>query len=86
MTTLKITVEIVELPKTGWFVAKSTDLRGLYAHGATAAQVRRRLPALIRKLIEAEGHAVVQVRTHEDADTPKGQYPRTLRANALIAA
>lgn len=63
MVKRKIVFEITKLDASGRYVARSNDLRGVYAQGDTVEHLRSRLPRIIRAFYEAQGYQVETVRT-----------------------
>ncbi len=87
MTKRTIVFEIKKIEGHNFYVARSEDLRGVYAQGDTVEQVRRRLPRIIRAFFEAKGIQVETVRT-QPAGPPSKQpgKMRLLRAEAFLEA
>lgn len=63
MTKRTLVFEIKKIAGHHFYVARSDDLRGVYAQGDSVEQVRRRLPRIIRAFFEAQGIQVETVRT-----------------------
>lgn len=61
-----IRVRMLRHERTGLLAAVSDDLAGLVLHGYSHGEIKRKLPAAIRELLEAEGYTVVSVETEED--------------------
>lgn len=61
-----IRVHLIEHRKSGLLAAVSDDLHGLVVHGDTEDEIRERLPAAIRDLLEADGRHLVSLDIHTD--------------------
>jgi predicted RNase H-like HicB family nuclease len=87
MTKRTIVFEITKIDGHNFYVARSSDLRGVYAQGDTVEQVRRRLPRIIRAYFEAQGLHVDTVRTSpaEQAEDGKNKS-RFVKAEARLEA
>lgn len=56
-----INIDILRHGENGLYVAFSDDLRGLYVHGRTVAELNERIPVAIRDILEASGRKVESV-------------------------
>jgi hypothetical protein len=82
-----IRVRTLEHTGSGMLVAVSDDMRGLYVHGANAAEINRRIPEAIRSLLEAEGKTVIEVvPLGADDDAAGGFVPLDRTFGAALAA
>ena len=61
MTEKLITIEIIRHAKTGLYIAYSDDMKGLFVHGRTTAELNDRIPIAIKDILEASGQKVASV-------------------------
>lgn len=66
-----ITVDVVTHKDTGLMIATSEEMRGLYVHGRSIAEINERLLVAIRAMLEADGKVVESI-TPIDDDTEAG--------------
>lgn len=87
MTKRMLVFEIRKMDGHNFYVARSDDLRGVYAQGNSVEEVRRRLPRIIRAFFEAQGIQVETVRTRPVEPLPKQSgKARLLKAEARLEA
>lgn len=80
MNDMTISVEMLVHDGTGLIVAVSDELKGLYVHGRTIAEVEARLPECIRALLEAEGTHVSNIEMEKRSEA-KGQFVSASKAD-----
>jgi hypothetical protein len=51
-----ITIQTIRHRETGLIVAMSDEMRGLYVHARTDADLLERIPIAIRDILEADGY------------------------------
>jgi hypothetical protein len=56
-----ITIQTIRHRETGLIVAMSDELKGLYVHAHTDADLRERIPVAIRDILEANGYQVLDL-------------------------
>lgn len=79
-------VEILEHDDTGLFAAISRELPGLMVHDYSIDEIERRLPAVIKDLLEAQGVAVESVTAMRDERRAAAQLePPAFIANAVLS-
>ena len=61
-----INISIIRHSETGLYVAFSDDLKGLYVHARTQAELNERLPVAIKDILAASGHPVAAVTPADD--------------------
>ncbi len=72
---------------TGLLMAISDDLKGLLVPGRSQEDIREKLPAAIKELLEAEGFVVGKVETtEEDNGIPKNFQTPVFLAKAELCA
>ena len=89
MDDMQIKVDFVVHEKTGLIVAVSDQLKGLYVHGRSLAEVEARLPSGIRALLEAEGRSVRGVAPQQETvlkAKPRFVSPRNVRDSRMYEA
>jgi hypothetical protein len=55
-----ITIQTIRHRDTGLIVATSDEMRGLYVHARTDADLLERIPIAIRDILEADGYDVLE--------------------------
>ncbi len=56
-----VTIQTIRHRETGLIVAMSDELKGLYVHARTDADLRERIPVAIRDILEADGYQVLDL-------------------------
>src|SRR5688572_23670442 len=56
-----ITIQTIRHRDTGLLVAMSDEMKGLYVHARTDADLLERIPIAIRDILEADGYEVLDV-------------------------
>lgn len=58
-----ITIQTIRHRETGLIVAISDEMKGLYVHARTDADLLERIPIAIRDILEADGYQVIRCTT-----------------------
>src|SRR5262245_24309424 len=61
-----ITIQTIRHRETGLLIAMSDEMKGLYVHARTEADLLERIPITIRAILEADGYDVLEI---SEADT-----------------
>jgi hypothetical protein len=56
-----ITIQTIRHRETGLIVAMSDEMKGLYVHARTDADLLERIPIAIRDILEADGYEVLDI-------------------------
>lgn len=81
----EIYVQLLKQDRTGLYAAVSRDLPGLMIHDYSIAEIERRLPIVIRELLEAAGHEVESVTAERDEKIDLAHLqPPAYIANAVL--
>lgn len=80
-----ININTLEHRDTGLLIATSPDLKGLYVHGRTREELNRRIPQVIRDLLEASGLKVDRVLPLIDEPEAPGFVQAPHRFQAVAA-
>lgn len=78
-----IEVHILTNRESGLLLAVSDDLKGLYVHGRTEAQLFERIPQAIKALLEASGK--VDVVVFQDADNDDNAAQSFAKPTRVVA-
>jgi len=82
-----ITIQTIRHRETGLIVAMSDEMKGLYVHARTDADLLERIPIAIRDILEADGYEVLDIL---EVDTPPevdaGFLPALRRFEASLTA
>jgi hypothetical protein len=80
-----IRIRTLRHPGTDLLTAVSDDLPGLVVHGYSDAELERKIPIVIRNLLEAEGFDVIELTVGPDADNSVREFgPPAFIANASL--
>jgi hypothetical protein len=82
-----ITIQTIRHRETGLIVAMSDEMKGLYVHARTDADLLERIPLAISDILEADGYQVLEI---SEVDTPPevsaGFVPALRRFEASFAS
>jgi hypothetical protein len=81
---IKVRIQILRHRDSDLLVAFSDDLPGLYVQGRSEEELARRIPIVMRDLLEAQGKIVARIERGED-DTPDAFLLSRLTFTALAA-
>jgi hypothetical protein len=56
-----ITIQTIRHRETGLLIAMSDEMKGLYVHARTDADLLQRIPITIRAILEADGYEVLDI-------------------------
>ncbi|MFZ1105974.1 MAG: DUF1902 domain-containing protein [Hyphomicrobiaceae bacterium] len=81
-----ITIQTIRHRDTGLIVAMSDEMRGLYVHARTDADLLERIPIAIRDILEADGYDVLDIsEVGTSPDTSTGFVPALRKFEASLA-
>ena len=75
----RIDIEIIRHAETGMYLAFSEDMKGLYVHARTLAELNDRVPVAIRDIYEAAGQKIESIEPVFDAEPEHEGFEPTRR-------